>query len=190
MLGSFLMSRSESSSLLRLQPAAIFSPLPQSAVASRYLVGFASAILAIALRAALEPVFGHAGFYATIYIAVVFSALVCGLGPSILTAVLGILGILYWFVDPRYSLLIDNRRDVHGLVACLVVCPVLIVLGDANRRKRLEINAARDLLDQRVQERTAELAQALCKLETEIAVRKMTGGATTPAFSSPHERSR
>jgi signal transduction histidine kinase len=157
-----------------LRSLAILSPLPQSAVASRYVLGFASAVLAIALRAALEPIFGHAGFYATIYIAVVFSALVCGLGPSILTAVLGILGIIYWFVDPRYSLLIANRRDIHGLIACLVVCPVLIALGDGNRRKRLEIKAARDLLDRRVQERTAALSRALFNLEAEITVRRTT----------------
>jgi len=157
-----------------VRPQPILSPLPQPAIATRYAVGFASAVLAIALRAALEPIFGHAGFYATIYIAVVFSALVCGLGPSILSAVVGILGVIYWFVDPRYSLEIADRRDIHSLVACLVVCPVLIALGDANRRKRLQIKAARDLLDQRVQERTAALSQALFNLEAEVTVRKTT----------------
>jgi signal transduction histidine kinase len=175
MLGYFLTDvQDRLRGLPPLRPPAILSPLPQSAVASRYIVGFASAVLAIVLRAALEPIFGHAGFYATIYIAVVFSALVCGLGPSILTTVLGTVGVIYWFVDPRYSLLIANRGDVHSLIACLVVCPVLIVLADANRRKRLEINAAHDLLDQRVQERTAELAKALTNLEAEITVRKTT----------------
>jgi len=175
MLGCFLTNvQDKLRGFVQVRPLAILSPLPESAVASRYIVGFASAVLAIALRAALEPVFGHAGFYATIYIAVVFSALVCGLGPSILTAVFGTAGVIYWFVDPRYSLLIENRRDIHGLIACLVVCPVLIALGDANRRRRLEIKAARDLLDQRVQERTAELSQALSNLEAEVTVRNTT----------------
>ena len=158
-----------------MRPLAILSPLPQSEVATRYIVGFASALLAIALRAALEPVFGHAGFYATIYIGVVFSALVCGLGPSILTTIVGTAGVIYWFVDQRQTFIITDRRDIHSLIACLVVCPVLIALGDANRRKRLQIKAARDLLDQRVQERTAELSQALSDLKEEVSVRKTTG---------------
>jgi len=175
MLGCFLADvQDELTGLLQVRPLAIFSPLPQSAVATRYVVGFASALVAIGLRAALEPIFGHAGFYATIYIAVVFAALVCGLGPSIVTAVVGTVGVIYWFVDPRHSLLIANRRDIHGLIACAVVCPVLIALGDANRRKRLEVKAARDLLEQRVQDRTAQLSQALSNLEAEIIVRKTT----------------
>ena len=124
-------------------------------------------------RAALEPLLGHAGFYVTVYIAVIFSALVCGLGPSILSAVLGTAGIVYWFVDPRHSLLVGDRRDIHGLIACIVVCPVLIALGETNRRKQLQINAARDQLDQRVRERTAELSQALSNLESEIRERQL-----------------
>jgi signal transduction histidine kinase len=164
----------EREGVLPIRSLAILQPLPQSSPAARYTVGLASAVLAIALRAALEPILGHAGFFATLYIAVVFSALVCGLGPSILTAVLGMAGIVYWFVDPRNTLLITNRRDIHALIACLVVCPVLIALGEMNRRKRLEIRAARDDLDRRVQERTAELSSALSNLESEVKVRQTT----------------
>jgi signal transduction histidine kinase len=168
------MSSGELRGVLHVRSLPILSPLPQSAVATRYIVGFASAIFAIGLRAVLEPVLGHAGFYATVYIAVVFSALVCGLGPSILTAIVGTLGVVYWFVDQRQSFVITDRRDIHSLIACLVVCPVLIALGEANWRKRLQIKTARDLLNQRVQERTAELSRALFNLEAEIAVRKTT----------------
>jgi signal transduction histidine kinase len=148
-------------------------PLPQRSVATRYTVAVASTVFAIALRGALEPVLGHSGFYVTVYIAVVLSALVCGLGPSILSAVLGMAGIVYWFVDPRHSFLITDRRDIHALIACVLVCPVLIALGEANRRKQLQINDARDKLDQRVQERTAALSQALSNLESEIRERQL-----------------
>jgi len=151
----------------------ILSPLPQRSVATRYTVALASTVIAITLRGALEPVLGHAGFYVTVYIAVVFSALVCGLGPSILSAVLGTAGIVYWFVDPRHSFLISDRRDIHALIACVLVCPVLIALGETNRRKQLQINEARDKLERRVQERTAELSQALSTLEAEIRERQL-----------------
>jgi signal transduction histidine kinase len=170
---SYLMSVGKLYEILPMRPVGILSPLPQSSVLTRYTVALASAVFAIALRAALEPVLGHAGFYVTVYIAVVFSALVCGLGPSILSALLATAGIVYWFVDPRHSIVIGDKRDIHALIACLLVCPVLIVLGEANRRKRLEITRARDELDQRVRDRTAELSQALAKLESEVKERRL-----------------
>ncbi len=147
-------------------------PLPQQEVAIRYSVGGASAIVAVLLRALLEPVLGHAGFYVTVYVAVVFSALVGGLGPSILSAVAGTAGVVYWFVDPRHSLALIDKSELHGLIGCVLVCPVLIALGEANRSKRLELNKAHNDLELRVKERTAELSRALAELESEINVRK------------------
>jgi len=153
----------------------LLSPMSQRYVWRRYLVALASAALAVLLRALLEPVIGHAGFYVTLYVAVVFSALVCGLGPSILTAALGTTGVVYWFVDPRHSLLITDRREIHGLTAWLAVCPILIALCETNRRKQLRINEARDELEQRVRERTQELSQALRQREfTEEELRHLT----------------
>jgi signal transduction histidine kinase len=148
------------------------SPLPQRSVLERYSIAIASAVLAILLRALLEPLLGHSSFYVTVYVAVVFSALLCGLGPSIVSAVLGTVGIVYWFVDPRHSLTIANRRDVHSLIGCVVACAVFIALGDANRKRRLQLVQAQDTLEQRVKERTAELSHALANLETEVAERK------------------
>jgi signal transduction histidine kinase len=150
----------------------ILSPLPQEYGLRRYAVALASAAISILLRGLLEPVLEHSGFYITVYLAVVFSALVCGLWPSILTAVVATSGIVYWFVDPRNALLISDKREIHGLIACVIGCPVLIALGEANRRKQLRLNEAHDLLEQRVAERTVELSRTLIKLEAEVGVRK------------------
>jgi signal transduction histidine kinase len=150
----------------------ILSPLPQQYVLRRYAVALASAAISILLRGLLEPVLEHSGFYITVYLAVVFSALICGLWPSILTAVVATSGIVYWFVNPRNALLITDKREIHGLIACVIGCPVLIALGEANRRKQLRLNEAHDLLEQRVAERTAELSRTLIKLEAEAGVRK------------------
>jgi signal transduction histidine kinase len=153
----------------------LLSPMSQRYVWQRYFVALATALLAILLRALVEPAIGHAGFYVTVYVAVVFSALVCGLGPSVLTAVISTFGIVYWFVDPRNSFVITNRRDIHSLIACIVVCPVLIWLGETNRRKQLQINQARNELEQRVQERTKELSEALRERESaEEQLRRLT----------------
>jgi signal transduction histidine kinase len=148
------------------------SPLPQRYVFERYAVALASAAMSILLRGVLEPVLGHTGFYVTVYLAVVFSALVCGLWPSILTALVGTAGVVYWFVDPRKTFTIADRRDIHGLLTCVLASVVLIALGEVNRRKQLELNAAHERLEQRVAERTAELSRALAQFESEVNVRK------------------
>jgi signal transduction histidine kinase len=156
----------------RMSSPRILSPLPQRYVAERYVIALVSAAISILLRAALEPLLMHAGFYVTVYLAVVFSALVCGVWPSILTAVIGTAGVVYWFVDTRGTFVLHDRREIHGLIACLLICPALIALGEANRRKQLRLNEAQEKLEHRVAERTSELSHALKDLESEIGVRK------------------
>ncbi len=154
------------------------------------------AVLAVLLRALLDPVLGHVAFYVTVYMTVAFCAVVCGIAPAVLSALVGLAGILFWFVDPRHSFLLFNRSDIHGLVGSTLVCAVLIALGGANRDKQLrlagsigaltneaaerkhaeaELQWANNELEQRVRERTAELSQALAELESEIQVREQTG---------------
>jgi len=173
----------------------IFSPLPEIRLVERYSIGLATGALAILLRALLDPVLGHVGFYVTVYMGVAFSALVCGFVPAVLTAAVGFMGVLYWFVDPRNSFALSRRSEIHGIIGFFLVSAVLICLGDANRRKQLRLNdivaalveeaherecaqrelrIAHDQLEQRVEERTAALSQALAKLEFEIEVRRQT----------------
>lgn len=171
----------------------ILSPLPPQRIATRYATAVASAALAVLLRWVLDPVLGHVAFYITLYITVTFCAVVCGYGPAIVSGVLGFLGLFYWFVDPRHSLSLIRQPEIHAIVACVLVCAVLIALGEANRRKELrlkqtvvavsleaserrraeeELRHAHDRLEQHVQERTAELSQALSRLESEVRVRE------------------
>ncbi len=170
----------------------IFAPIPDQSLTKRYILAFLMGVLAILLRWVLDPVLGHVAFYVTVYISVAYCALLCGYAPAILSGVLGSIGVFYWFVDPRGALLF-NRPELHGIVGCFLVSAVLIILGETNRRKQSRLNQsitaltneanrrqraetalriAHDELEQRVIERTAELSQALARLETEIAVRE------------------
>jgi signal transduction histidine kinase len=171
---------------------AIFSPLPQEHVTERFAIAVATAVLSVLLRGLLDPVLGHVAFYVTLYMAVAFDAVVCGAAPAALSSALGFLGIFYWFVDPRHSLLVV-RPEIHGIVGCQLVCAVLIALGATNRRKQLQLNhmvaalrvegvqrqrveqelrETRDQLEQRVEDRTMALSLALHKLESEADMRK------------------
>ncbi len=169
----------------------ILAPVPHQRMAKRYAIAVAAAMLAILLRWALDPVLGHVAFYVTLYVTVTFCAVVCGFAPAILGGILGFLGIFYWFVDPRHSLSLMGQPEIHAIVGCLLVCLGLIALGEANRRKQLRLNEtvlalttearerkraedqlrqAHDELEQRVIERTAELSQALARLESEVRI--------------------
>jgi len=172
-----------------------FSPLRETFVYERMAIALATAVLAVLLRWLLDPVLGHVAFYATLYMAVAFSAAFCGMAPGVVTAVLGFFGVFYWFVDPRHSLSLVSRADIHGMVGCIFVCVVLIALGSATRRKQLKLNdaivalrtearersfaeqkleKARHELERRVDERTLELSEIARALRSEISVRTRT----------------
>lgn len=171
------------------------NPIPAQPVVRRYAIALGCSALAILLRWLLDPVLGHVAFYVTLYIAVAYCTMVAGYGPAIVTTLLGFLGTFYWFVDPRHSLLLVHRTQIHGVIGCFLVNAVLIWLGEANRRKRMRLNEvvnelttevserqqaqeelriAHDELEHRVQLRTHELSQALGRLRAEVAVRQQT----------------
>lgn len=171
---------------------AIFSPVQDRRATVRFGLAVATAVFAVLLRALLDPALGHVAFYATVYMTVAFCATVAGMAPAALNAILGFAGIFYCFVDPRHSVSIP-RSEVHGVVGFFLVSAVLIALGVANRNKQLRLNAtvaaltseaaerrraeeelqqAHRQLEQRVQERTTELTQALARLQAEISVRE------------------
>jgi hypothetical protein len=76
-----------------------------------------AAIAAVILRQALMPLLGDYNLYHTVWLAVVFSAWYCGLGPSIVTTVLSALGIWYWFIPPVHTFNIHDRSQMFGLLA-------------------------------------------------------------------------
>jgi len=101
---------------------------------TRYFLAVAAAALALILRKLLTPLLGHQNPYHTVWLAVVFSAWYCGLGPSIVTTVLTAVGVDYWFLSPTRSLEIADQTDWYGLAAFVVFSGAIIALGESNRR--------------------------------------------------------
>ena len=104
--------------------------------------------------------------YHTVWAAVVFSAWYCGLGPSIVTALLSLVGIWYWFLPP-YQFLCASRSQDRRFPECSVswsspVSSSLSVKQTAahshdSRWAEDQLRRAHDELDRKVQERTADL---------------------------------
>ncbi|MGC1372517.1 MAG: sensor histidine kinase [Candidatus Sulfotelmatobacter sp.] len=134
-------------------------------IARRYGLAILAAMVALLLRELLTPLLGENNPYHTVWAAVAFSAWYCGLGPSIVTALLSVVGIWYWFLPPvRSFALEDPRRDVFGMIGFLLFSGLIIALGESNRRSLSrrkwvedQLQHAHDELERKVQERTVEL---------------------------------
>jgi signal transduction histidine kinase len=132
---------------------------------SRYGLAVLAAVFALLLRALLAPLLGENNPYHTVWAAVVFSAWYCGLGPSILTTLLGVAGVWYWFLPPFHSLKLANPKEaIAGAVGFLFFSALIIALGEANRRSiaksrwaEEQLRAAHNELERKVEERTADL---------------------------------
>jgi signal transduction histidine kinase len=134
----------------------------------RYGLAIFAAIIALLLRQLLTPLLGESYPYHTLWAATVFCAWYCGIGPSILAALAGVVGIWYWFLPPVQSFrLQDPKTEISGILGFLLFAGLIIALGEANRRSLArskwteeQLRKAHDELEQRVQERTAELNMA------------------------------
>jgi signal transduction histidine kinase len=139
--------------------AAISARISSNA-AARYSIALAIAAVAVAARWALSPVLGDYLPYVTLYPAVAFGAWICGVGPAVLLTLLGMAGARYFFVVPRYSLNIPELPQSVGLLVFGAGAALLIAIGELVRRDNAVLHRAQSDLEERVQQRTAELAAA------------------------------
>jgi PAS domain S-box-containing protein len=102
--------------------------------------------------------------------AVMVSSWVAGLGPGLLAVLLSTLAIDYFFVPPLYILSLKIEYLPHLVVFGL---SALLISWLSDKRKRAEaaLRRARDELEARVHERTAELTRTNERLQAEIAER-------------------
>jgi signal transduction histidine kinase len=150
---------------------------------SRYGVAIFTAILALIVRGLFSPLLGTHDSYHTAWAAIVFVAWYCGVGPAVVTTIMTLLGVWYWFIPPGHSFaLSDPKAQITGMIGFLILSAFIIALGEAHRRskerserelrertlteKRLraretELEALHSALADRVEERTADLNVAV-----------------------------
>lgn len=127
---------------------------------ARYITAFCVVALAIGARWALNPLMGDYLPYVTVYPAVAFAAWCCGVGPSILVIVCGVLGARYFFILPHHSFDVPSIPQLVGLLAFALGAALIIAVGDFVRRDSHRLRAAQGELEQMVTRRTSELAAA------------------------------
>jgi signal transduction histidine kinase len=141
---------------------------------SRYVLAILIAIAALFFRQLLLPLLGGSNPFHTAWPAVIFAAWYCGTGPAIVTAVIEVIGIWYWFLPPFHSFrLFDPKSEISGMVGFLFSSGFIIALSEANRRllfrsqsAEQRLQKAHDQLEQTVEDRTTDLTTANENLKT------------------------
>jgi signal transduction histidine kinase len=116
--------------------------------------------VALLIRGALNPLFGDFAPYVMLFPAVAFSAWYCGVGPSVVSVVLALVGARYWFIPPVHSFNLPSTAHSIGMLAFLLASGLVVILGEARRRENEKLHRSQGALEDRVKERTVELDKA------------------------------
>ncbi|MFZ1007526.1 MAG: sensor histidine kinase [Candidatus Sulfotelmatobacter sp.] len=132
-----------------------------------YGLAVLAASAALLSRAVLSPEFGSHYPYHTVWLAIIFVAWYCGLGPSIFAVGIEALGIWYWFLPPYHSISGKNHIEYFGMIGFLTFSAIIIALGESNRRLLVKrekaeraLHEANEELEERVSQRTGELERS------------------------------
>jgi PAS domain S-box-containing protein len=139
----------------------------------RYTIAVLLTSAALALAFVGRRVWGTAATYSFFLGAVMLSSWISGLGPGIVSTVLGTVAADYFLIAPIHTLTFDSLRLLQ--LSAFVATAILISSLNASRRRAVEALAAAGVeLDKRVRERTAELATANDALRGEIERRNQS----------------
>ncbi len=137
----------------------------------RYAVSFLTVSGAVLITAALRLITPHVPAD-LIYCATILSAWFGGVGPGLLAALISSLAIGFNLITPPYP---DSSISSGIPRLAIISTGVFFVSWISGRQRRTEelLERARDELEEKVQERTAELRRTNEELQAEIAERKV-----------------
>jgi K+-sensing histidine kinase KdpD len=128
----------------------------------RYGIAFLFVALALVLTLPLQRLFVHP-FLFLFFAAVMASGWYGSTGPGLLAVLLSTAVVDYFFVQPLYSFAV-NATEVAYLVAFVACAMVASWVSSVKREAEQELREARDQLEVRVAERTAELEKTIEEL--------------------------
>src|SRR5450432_1881315 len=117
-------------------------PSSQRSFLLRY--GFAALGIALAVwaRLLLDPALGNQFPFATLFLAVLFTAWYGGFGPALASVVLGALAADYFLIPPRGSFIVAGRDQLLGQMLYVIVGFGIAVLGGVMQAARRDAEAS------------------------------------------------
>lgn len=109
----------------------------------RYGIAIVCIAVAVGVRRLLDPVLGNQTPYAILYLAILLTASYGGVGPALLSIVLGALSTNYFLVQPRGSFSMAHMEDQVAQVVYLFVSLGIGLIGGTIRAARRQADAAR-----------------------------------------------
>src|SRR5579863_4712950 len=149
------------------------SLLKQPGPVVRYLLPFVTLLIAICIQATIALFVGKNSDFPFVFFflfAIFVTAWIGGYVPGALTCLMTMVGIPL-LATPGFRV---KSVDPSRLILLIGVSVLVSLVAQSQRKKRDQLREANDRLDQRVQVRTQELAQAVEALESEIVGHKRT----------------
>lgn len=132
-------------------------------LSQRYGTALACAATALASSLLLQRLFPYP-FLFLFFAAVMASAWFGGTAPGVFAVILSTLAVDYYFVPPLHSLAI-NPTDIAYFVAFILCALAASWVSSTKRNSEGALRGARDHLEARVAERTAELQKTIAELQ-------------------------
>jgi C4-dicarboxylate-specific signal transduction histidine kinase len=140
---------------------------------TRLLLSYVVAVVSVGIAAVITIELGSIVKHtATLFFcSVMLSSWYGGLWPGVFAALLSVVALDYYFIPPLYALGISLEEAPDVIVFVATALFIGWLSGNQKRTQEL-LSQARDQLDAKVQERTAELKRANEQLVLEIAERE------------------
>jgi signal transduction histidine kinase len=130
-------------------------------ISTKSLVRYGLPVAAIAailvVCHALAGFVGAASLYILLFPVIVYSALSCGIAPSILAVVTALVGAKYWFIPPVHSFRVLDTEQLISILAFFFASSTVVAMGEVRRRHNQRLRLGQSELEVKVQERTVEL---------------------------------
>src|SRR6201998_2213722 len=135
-----------------------------------YVVAILSVAFAVTVTLFIGPAMKHS---ATLFFcSVMLSSWYGGLWPGVFAALLSVVALDYYFIPPLYALGI-SLEEAPDMIVFVSTALFIGWLSAEQKRAKESLRQARDELDAKVRERTAELKRANHQLQSEIAEREV-----------------
>jgi PAS domain S-box-containing protein len=114
---------------------------------AKYAIALAAVAAALVIRGLIDPLVGRGAATVTLYGAIAVAVWAGGYKPGILAALVGYLGVNWFFMEPRGSISIENLYDVGRFIGFMLSAALIIALGGAmhaaRQRTEREADSAR-----------------------------------------------
>src|SRR5438128_10753341 len=148
---------------------------PSPRQASREIPGYILSVLSVAMATGVTLLFRDYTFRTPLFfVAILVSTWFGGRGPGLLAVLLSTLSINFFILEPRFAFSFGFRDALH-LAVFLFSALVISSWSTARRRAEHALERARDELEKKVQERTAELSCSNEQLRLQVTERVRAG---------------